>query len=108
MTRESKTWELTSSVAAGKVAALAHKVRDNAVERGSLEVEGLSRFPGALLAGAEASEVFRGPGNHVRSQLVVHHSSICFMPSRGRFDFEEEGGLRTRQRNQKQKDVVSG
>ena len=45
------------AVAAGEVAALAHELRDDAVEGGALEVERLARLADALLAGAERAEV---------------------------------------------------
>lgn len=70
------TFLLTSAVSAGEVAALAHEVGDHAVERGALVVQ---RLPGpslALLPGAKASEVLRGPRNHVRAQLQFTQVTI--------------------------------
>merc|ERR1712004_275448 len=46
-----------SAVAPGEVATLAHEIRDNAVEVGALEVQGLARLASALLASAESAEV---------------------------------------------------
>lgn len=40
----------TSAVAGSEVTALAHEARNNTVERGSLEAQGLSGLPNALLA----------------------------------------------------------
>ena len=47
------------AVAAREVTALAHELRDDAVEGGALEVERLARLAHALLAGAQAAEVLR-------------------------------------------------
>lgn len=69
---------LTSAVAAGEVSSLAHEVGDHTVERRALEVEGLAGLTHALLARAQASEVFRGPRHHVGTELqpYVHaHTS---------------------------------
>ena len=47
------------AVAAGEVAALAHELRDHAVEGGALEVQGLAAAAHALLARAQSAEVLR-------------------------------------------------
>jgi hypothetical protein len=47
-------------VAAGEVTTLEHELGDDAVEGRALEVEGLARLAGALLAGAEGAEVLSG------------------------------------------------
>ena len=47
------------AVARGEVAALAHELSDNAVERGSLEMELLAHLAHALLTGAERAEVLQ-------------------------------------------------
>jgi len=51
----------TSSVLAGKVATLAHELRDDTVERGSF-------VPEALFTGAQGAEVFRGLWDHVGAE----------------------------------------
>ena len=48
------------SVAVGEVSSLDHEVGDNAVEDGSLVVEGLSRLANSLLSGAQGTEVLHG------------------------------------------------
>jgi len=55
----------SGAVAAGEVAALAHELGDDAVERGSLEVERLAGLADALLAGAQAAEVLDSLGDNV-------------------------------------------
>ena len=60
---------LTRPVAAREVAALAHEVGDDAVEGGTLEVEGLAGPPRPLLPGAQGAEVFGGLGDDVGAQL---------------------------------------
>ena len=50
------------AVAAGEVAALAHELRDHAVEGGALEVQGLAAAAHALLARAQSAEVLRHRG----------------------------------------------
>ena len=57
-----------SAVAAGKVTALAHEVVDDAVEFGSLEVEGLSAPSRALLSCAKRPEVFRRLWNNISAE----------------------------------------
>jgi len=52
----------TSSVVVGEVSSLAHEVRDDTVEGGSLVTE-------PLLSSAQSAEVLCGLGNHIRSQL---------------------------------------
>ena len=44
-----------------EVAALAHEVRDDPVERRALEVEGAAARASALLARAERAEILGGP-----------------------------------------------
>jgi len=77
------------SVSRGEVATLAHKIGDNSVEGGSLEVEGLSRSTGSLLASAQGTEVLGGLRDDVSSQL---HSDT---PSRSATngDIEEDLGV---------------
>ena len=48
--------------------ALAHKVRDDPMERRASEVQRLPRSPRAFLAGAERTKVFRGLRDDVRAQ----------------------------------------
>ena len=48
------------SVAVGEVSSLDHEVGNNAVEDGSLVVEGLSRLANSLLSGAQGTEVLHG------------------------------------------------
>ena len=52
-------------VAAGEVTTLKHELGDDAVEGRALVVEGLARFAGTLLTGAEGTEVLCG----------LHHTS---------------------------------
>eukprot|EP00216_Chloropicon_sp_CCMP2111_P006921 CAMPEP_0198234150 /NCGR_PEP_ID=MMETSP1446-20131203/234_1 /TAXON_ID=1461542 ORGANISM="Unidentified sp, Strain CCMP2111" /NCGR_SAMPLE_ID=MMETSP1446 /ASSEMBLY_ACC=CAM_ASM_001112 /LENGTH=244 /DNA_ID=CAMNT_0043914881 /DNA_START=67 /DNA_END=798 /DNA_ORIENTATION=+ len=59
----------TGAVVGGEVTSLAHEARDDAVERGPLEVEGLAALAGALLAGAQAAEVLDGLGNDIGAEL---------------------------------------
>lgn len=59
----------SGSVSSREVSSLAHKVRDDSVEGGSLEVQRLPRAPGALLAGAETTEVLGSLGNDVGTKL---------------------------------------
>ena len=63
----------SGAVSGGEVAALAHEVRDHAVEGRAFVVEGLAAPPGALLAGAERAEVLGGAGSHVGIEL--HHDA---------------------------------
>jgi len=58
----------TSAVAASEITTLAHEVVDDTMEGGALEVEGLAGSAGALLAGAEASEILGGLGNDVGAE----------------------------------------
>ena len=48
---------------------LAHEAGDDAVEAAPLEVQGLARRAGSLLAGAQRPEVLRGLRDDVRAQL---------------------------------------
>ena len=52
----------SSSVVVGEVTALAHEVGDHAVEGGSLVAH-------SLLTSAKSTEVLRGLGDNIRSQL---------------------------------------
>ena len=52
-----------------EVTALAHELRDDAVERAALVVQGLPRLADALLAGAQRPEVLGGLGDGVGEQL---------------------------------------
>ena len=60
-------------VAVREVASLGHEARDDAVEAGAPVVQ---RLPGggarAVLAGHQAAEILRGPGNHIGEQLEDH------------------------------------
>jgi len=58
------------SVVVGEVAALAHEVGDHSVEGGPLE-------PVPLLAGAQGTEVLRGLGHHVFTELHDNTSQGC-------------------------------
>ena len=57
------------AVAAGEVSALAHEVRDDAVEDAVLVVEGLARLADALLAGAQRAEVLARLRGDVDAEL---------------------------------------
>jgi len=57
------------TVPGGEVAPLAHEVGDDAVEGGSLVVEGLAAAADALLAGAEGAEVLGGARSCVGEEL---------------------------------------
>jgi len=73
---------LTSgAVSGGEVSALAHEVGDDAVERGSLVVEGLAAAAYSLLAGAEGAEVLGCAGSGVREEL--HDYAACGLASDG-------------------------
>jgi len=58
----------TSAVAASEITTLAHEIVDDTMERGALEMERLARSAGALLAGAEASEILGGLGDDVGAE----------------------------------------
>ena len=60
------------AVAAREVAALAHELRDDAVEGAALEVQALARPPRALFAGAERAKVFGRARHHIGAQLHDH------------------------------------
>ena len=49
-----------STVASSEVTTLEHELEDDAVERSTLEVEGLAAFASDLLASAERAEVLGG------------------------------------------------
>ena len=57
-----------SAVAGREVAALEHELGDHAVERAALVVERLAGLAGALLSGAEGSEVLSGTRHNVGTQ----------------------------------------
>mmetsp|Transcript_62884 Transcript_62884/g.167224 ORF Transcript_62884/g.167224 Transcript_62884/m.167224 type:complete len:247 (+) Transcript_62884:167-907(+) len=57
------------AVAPGEVTALAHELRNHAVERRALEVQRLARLAHALLAGAERAEVLGRLRHDVGAQL---------------------------------------
>ena len=59
-----------AAVAAREVAALAHELRDDAVEGGALEVERLAALAHALLARAQSAEVLGRPGDDVSAELI--------------------------------------
>merc|ERR1719195_2517316 len=67
------------AVPCGEVAALAHEVGDDAVERRSLEAE-------ALLPGAQRAEVLARPRGHVEAQL---HDDLAQLLAAG-LDVEED------------------
>lgn len=54
----------SGAVARGEVAALAHKLRDNAMKVGAFVAE-------SFLASAESAEVLSSLGNHVLEQLKL-------------------------------------
>jgi hypothetical protein len=56
------------AVAAGEVTTLTHEIVNDTMEGGALEVKGLAALAHALLAGAEAAEIFGGLGDHVRAE----------------------------------------
>jgi hypothetical protein len=58
----------TGAVAAGEVTTLTHEIVNDTMEGGALEVKGLAALAHALLAGAEAAEIFGGLGDHVRAE----------------------------------------
>ena len=82
-------------VAPGEVAALAHELRDDAVEGGALVVERLPGLPHALLARAQRAEVLGRLGHLVRVQL--HHDP----PRRRAADRHVEEDARVRHRDPK-------
>ena len=57
------------AVGIGEVTALEHELGDDAVEDGTLEVEGLPGASHALFAGAEATEVFSSLGGDVLEEF---------------------------------------
>ena len=59
------------AVAGGEIAALAHELRDDAVETGAFVVQRLAAAPDAFLAGAEGAEILGGAGSGVGVEL--HH-----------------------------------
>ena len=60
------------AVARGEVAALAHELSDNAVERGALVAE-------ALLTGAERTEVLCSLGNDLRAEMANRLSTSVLL-----------------------------
>lgn len=56
------------AVAGREVTALAHKVRDDTVKSGALEVQGLAGAARPLLASAERAEVLRGLRHDIGAQ----------------------------------------
>lgn len=61
----------SSAVTGGEIASLGHEVGDNSVELAVLVVEDSARFAGALLTGAEASEVLSGFGDFVGEEFEL-------------------------------------
>jgi len=59
----------TGSVSDGEITTLAHELRDDTMEDGTLKVEGLAGLAHTLLTGAEASEVLNGLGDHIGAEL---------------------------------------
>ena len=58
----------SSSVPPGEIPTLAHELRDDPVEAAPLEVQGLPRASGPLLAGAEGAEVLGCLGDDVGTE----------------------------------------
>jgi len=56
------------AVAAGEITTLAHKVGDDTMESGTLEVERLAGLALALLASAESAEILGGLGDDVGAE----------------------------------------
>jgi len=86
----------TGSVVVGEVTALAHEVRDHTMEGRSLE-------PVALLSGAQGTEVLRGLGHNVLTQLhdnSSHGGAIsgdieeCAYTHLGEFRLRDPNGFR--------------
>ncbi len=63
--------------AVGEVTALEHEVGDNTVEDGALVVERLAALGGALLAGAQSTEVLNSLGDGLA--IEAHHDATCSM-----------------------------
>eukprot|EP00614_Pseudopedinella_elastica_P019793 CAMPEP_0172646482 /NCGR_PEP_ID=MMETSP1068-20121228/240263_1 /TAXON_ID=35684 /ORGANISM="Pseudopedinella elastica, Strain CCMP716" /LENGTH=259 /DNA_ID=CAMNT_0013460745 /DNA_START=72 /DNA_END=851 /DNA_ORIENTATION=- len=86
----------TAAVAVGKIAALKHKLRNNAVECGALVGQSLAALAYALLPGAKSPEVFNGFGNHVAEK--THHDSARGLSTDGNIEenFVGDGCLRFR------------
>jgi hypothetical protein len=79
----------TGTVAAGEVTTLKHELGDDAVEGGTLVVEGLSRLAGTLLTGAEGTEVLGRLGNLVLVEL--HNDPASWLAANA--DVEENAGV---------------
>jgi len=69
------------AVAAGEVTTLTHEIVNDTMEGGALEVKGLAALAHALLAGAEAAEIFGGLGDDIRSER--HLDTACGLTSDG-------------------------
>ena len=59
----------TSAIVVGEIASLAHELRDDAVESGSLVAE-------SFLAGAQGTEILGRTGNNVSTKLIVPSKDI--------------------------------
>ncbi len=57
-----------SAVAASEITTLAHEILDDTMEGGALEVQRLAGAALALLAGAEAAEIFGGLGDNIGAE----------------------------------------
>lgn len=78
------------AITSSKVTTLDHELLDDAVEDGTLVVEGLARLADALLAGAQGAEVLGRLGDEVGVQL--HGDAADGLAAEG--DVEEDAGSR--------------
>ena len=62
------------SVSAGEVTALKHEIGDDAMEHGSLVVEGLAELAHATLTSAQSAEVFARLGSNVTAERHLNTS----------------------------------
>lgn len=65
------------AVSGGEIAALAHELRDHAVEGGAFVVERLAALSDSFLAGAESSEILGGPRDDVGVELHDDPANRC-------------------------------
>jgi len=64
------------AVVVGKIAALTHKLRDNAVKTAAFIVQGFARLAHAFFAGTEGAEVFGGERRSVGEEFK-HDAAGC-------------------------------
>lgn len=67
-----------SSISAGEVSSLNHKVRDDAMELRSLEMQWLARLSHSFLACAKAAEIFGCFWNNVGIKLEINKFKKLF------------------------------